>query len=126
MVPHGQAPFLIFVHFFPSEQLQRVLSGDERSKLELALKEREAEKSLKMVSRDLDLSDDDDENQGDDENPLASKLNPFGKELKQILAKKPSVGSVASSASVAATKPALMGKIRRAMFHQIDQHLDVD
>ena len=89
------------------------------------MKEREAEKSLKMVGRDLDLSDDDDENQGDDENPLASKLNPFGKELKQILAKKPSVGSVASSASVAATKPALMGKIRRAMFHQIDQHFDV-
>ena len=73
------------------KKVTRVLSGEERLKLEQSLKEREAEKSFKMVSQDLDLSSDEDiEKRDEDSNPMASKYNGFGQEINKILAKKPS------------------------------------
>ena len=71
---------------FDHSQVTRVLSSDERLKVELALKEREAQKNLKMVSQDLDLSDD---GEGDDDsNLLGSKYNTFGEEINRLISKK--------------------------------------
>lgn len=71
-------------------KVTRVLSGEERLKLEQSLKEREQQRNFKMVSQDLDLSSDEDIAKRDDEdaNPLGSRYSSYGQEINKIMAKK--------------------------------------
>jgi hypothetical protein len=71
-------------------KVTRVLSGEERLKLEQSLKEREAQRNLNMVSQDLDLSSDEDIAKRDDEdaNPLGSRYSSYGQEINKIMSKK--------------------------------------